>query len=92
MLRYFVILKCEVKKKRHCMLRYFVILKCEVGKKAPHASLLCDTEVCSGKKRTLHAALLSDPLYATWVVTRASRARRAPAYVVYEQLPCTSMR
>ena len=46
MLRYFVILKCE-EKKRLRMLRYFVILKCEV--KTLHAALLCDTEVCSGR-------------------------------------------
>ena len=32
MLRYFVILKCE-EKKRLRMLRYFVILKCEAVKK-----------------------------------------------------------
>ena len=58
MLRYFVILKCEVVKTRHRVLlsvdcwkirylmrRYCVILKCEERKKTPHASLLCDTEV-----------------------------------------------
>ena len=30
MLRYCVLLKCEVTKKRHCMMQYVVILKCEV--------------------------------------------------------------
>ena len=34
MLRYFVILKCEVTKKR-CMLGYFVILKCKLSKTSP---------------------------------------------------------
>ena len=33
MLRYFMILKYEDVKTRHCMLQYFVILKCEVNKK-----------------------------------------------------------
>ena len=43
MLRYFVLLKCEEKKKTP-MLR-FVLLKCEVGKITLHAALLCATEV-----------------------------------------------
>ena len=60
MLRYCVLLKCEVVKKktsrdtevltaektRYRMLRYFVTLKCEVKKnKTLHAAVLCDTEV-----------------------------------------------
>ena len=59
MLRFFVILKCEVNK-RHRMLWYFVILKCQLLGKKPHAVELCDTEVCSEEK-TLHAAELCDP-------------------------------